>query len=54
MPYISKSIDVNSIASLTVSPTIRADFVKRSVTSMCEYYGIKEVDIKSSKIPLRY
>lgn len=54
MPYISKSIDLKSISSATISPTTRADFVKRSVESMSKYYGIERLEIKSSNIPLRY
>lgn len=54
MPYISKNIDLNSISSIMISPTTRADFVKSSVTSMSKHYGVNEIEIKNSKIPLRY
>lgn len=54
VPYISKNIDLNSISSIMISPTTRADFVKSSVTSMSKHYGIEEIEIKNSKIPLRY
>lgn len=54
MPYISKSIDLNSIASIMISPTTRADFVKRSVASMSKHFGIEALEIKNSTIPLRY
>lgn len=54
MPYISKSINPNSITSIMISPTTRADFVKRSVKSMSKHFGIESLEIKNSIIPLRY
>ena len=54
VPYISKEFDLKSISSIMISPTTRADFVKRSVTSMSNHFGIKDLEIKSSNIPLRY
>ena len=54
LPYINKSFDVKSIMSVTVSPTTRSDFVKKSVESMSDYYGVKNLIVRNSEIPLRY
>ena len=54
LPYIPKSIDLKSIASIMISPTTRADFVKSSVISMSKHFGIESLEIKKSTIPLRY
>ena len=54
MPYIQKPIDLKSITSIMVSPTTRVDFVKRSVASMSKHFGVEDLDIKKSSIPLRY
>lgn len=54
MPYIKKSIDLTSISSVMISPTTRTDFVKRSVVSMSKHFGLEDLEIKNSSIPLRY
>ena len=54
MPYIKKSIDLKSISSVMISPTTRTDFVKRSVVRMSNYFGLEDLEIKNSSIPLRY
>ncbi len=54
LPYIEKEIDINSILSIMISPTTRADFVKSSITDLCDNYGIKNVSVKRSLIPARY
>lgn len=54
MPYITKPIDLESIVSIMISPTTRADFVRDSVSSMSKHFGIADLEIKNSNIPLRY
>ncbi len=54
LPYIEKEITIDSIRTIMISPTTRADFVKSSVTDLCDNYGIKDVSVKRSSIPARY
>lgn len=54
MPYITKTIDLESIVSTMISPTTRTDFVRASVSSMSKHFGIENLEIKTSKIPLWY
>jgi len=54
LPYIEKQIDKDSVSSIMISPTTRADFVKSSVIDLCENYELKGITIKRSSIPIRY
>lgn len=54
LPYITKNYDLNSISSIMISPTTKVDFVKRSITDLCDSYGLQDIAINHSEIPVRY
>lgn len=54
LPYITKFFDLNSMSSIMISPTTKADFVKRSVIDLCNNYGLTDIVINKSAVPIRY
>lgn len=53
VPYIEQPIDVKSIQEIGISPTHKADFVKKGVLELFESKNIA-IGVFNSNIPLRY
>ena len=53
IPYITRSIDLQDIIEVGISPTNRTEFVNKSLKELLEAKGINAT-IYSSDVPLRY